>query len=152
MWRVSSARHQCGSEHSRGGTSPSCRRNPRPFRAMHGSRRLGAGRASRSVDRPTALRHVLERGVMMTAERKRKRTSPREVNLQWLSRELDDALRRGGAIAEIKEMRPREFVDLMTSSSFEIGRVFKRGLRDALYDLRRDASKKRSRARRGTDT
>lgn len=88
----------------------------------------------------------------MTAERKRKRISPRDVKLQLLSRELDDALRRGGAIAEIKEMRPREFVDLMTSSSFEIGRIFKRCLRDALYDLRRDASRKRSRARRGTDT
>jgi hypothetical protein len=126
--------------------------NPVFFRAMRGSRGLREGRTSRSVDRPTALRHILECGVMMPAERKRKRTRPREVNLQWLSRELDDALRRGGAIAELKEMSPREFVDLMTSSSFEIGRIFKRGLRDALYDLRRDASRKRARTRRGTDT
>ena len=47
MWRVSSSRHQCGSEHSRGGTSPSCRMNPRPSRAQRGSRRLRAGKTSR---------------------------------------------------------------------------------------------------------
>lgn len=86
------------------------------------------------------------------AERKGKRRRLGDVNVQSLSREFEAALRRGGAIAELKEMSPREFVDLMTSSSFEIGRIFKRGLRDALYDLRRDASRKRARTRCGTDT
>lgn len=99
-----------------------------------------------------AQRDVPDCGATMMAERKGKRRRLGDVNVQSLSREFEAALRRGGAIAELKEMSPREFVDLMTSSSFEIGRIFKRGLRDALYDLRRDASRKRARTRRGTDT
>ena len=86
------------------------------------------------------------------AERTRERKRPSDLNVQLLLRELDDALWREGTIPEFKEMRPREFVDLMTRSSFEIGRILKRALRDALYQQRRDASKKWSRARRGTDT
>lgn len=85
----------------------------------------------------------------MTEKRERKR--PDAAKLQRISRELEAALRKSEAAAILKEMSPREFVDLMTSSSFEIGRIFKRGLRDALYDLRRDAERKRSRSRRSTD-
>ena len=40
-------RHQRCQEHPRGRTWPSCRRNPRPFRASRGSRRLRAGRTSK---------------------------------------------------------------------------------------------------------
>lgn len=40
------AYHQLGTEHSRGGPSPSSSRNPRPSRASRGSRRLRSGRTS----------------------------------------------------------------------------------------------------------
>lgn len=83
------------------------------------------------------------------AESKRKRGRPGDAGRTLLLRQLEDALRRSGAI---DEMSPRLFVDLMTSSSFEIGRIFKRGLKDALYEQQRDVSRNRSRARRGTDT
>src|SRR6202011_6165229 len=48
--RVSSPRHQLGREHSRGGMSPSCRRNPRRSRASRGSRKLRAGRRQILID------------------------------------------------------------------------------------------------------
>lgn len=86
----------------------------------------------------------------MMAKRKCERKRPDAAKLQSLSRELGAALRKSGAAAILKQMSPREFVDFMTSSSFEIGLIFKRDLRDALYDMRRDSSRKRSRARRGT--
>ena len=86
---------------------------------------------------------------MVEHEHKPKRRDAAKMRL--LSRELEIALRKSGAAAILEQMSPREFVDLMTSSSFEIGRIFKRGLRDALYDMRRDASRKRSRARRAKE-
>lgn len=68
-----------------------------------------------------------------------KRSSDESVHS--LQIELTDALERGATDA-VKELSPRQFVDLMTRSSFEIGRIFKRGLRDALYERHREASKR----------
>lgn len=42
----------------------------------------------------------------------------------------------------LHELTPRDYVDLMTRSSFEIGRIFKRGLRDVLYERRKQKRKK----------
>jgi hypothetical protein len=84
-------------------------------------------------------------------DRKHKPERPDAAKLRLLSGEFEAVLRKCGADTILKQMSPREFVDLMTSSSFEIGRIFKGGLRDALYDLRGDAERKRSRSRRGTD-
>ena len=39
VWTLASARHQRRQEHSRGGTSPSCRRHPRPFCVMQRPRK-----------------------------------------------------------------------------------------------------------------
>jgi predicted DCC family thiol-disulfide oxidoreductase YuxK len=39
----------------------------------------------------------------------------------------------------LHQISPRQFVDGMTRSSSAVGRIFKRGLRDALYQQRRDA-------------
>ena len=44
-------------------------------------------------------------------------------------------------LCALRELGPRHFVDLMTRSSFEIGRIFKRGLRDALYERRKQERK-----------
>jgi hypothetical protein len=103
---------------------------------------------------------------MMVSTASKRRESLRAVNLytlnQWVnwmarvcgktrldSQELDGALPSDmndaferAAICVLKELSPRAFVDLMTWSSSELGRSFKRGLRDAIYQRGLDARKK----------
>jgi len=65
---------------------------------------------------------------MVHRKRNLKRTNASKF--RSLSREFETALRESDATAMLKRIRPREFVDLMTRSSFEIEREFKRHLRD----------------------
>jgi len=97
----------------------------------------GAGQAFTICCPTEVLNHWTK---LMAQGRGKARRSSDEI-LRSLSTELTDALERG-AICALKELSPRQFVDLMTRSSFEIGRIFKRGLRDALYQRLRDARKK----------
>jgi hypothetical protein len=55
--------------------------------------------------------------------------------------EINEAL-EGGAICALRVLTPRHFIDLMTRSSFEIGHTLKRGLRDALFEQRKQKRKK----------
>lgn len=64
-----------------------------------------------------------------------------DEKLASLPAEIKKAL-QFGAVCVLKDLCPRHFVDLMTRSSFEIGRIFKRGLRDVLYERRKQKRKK----------
>lgn len=64
-----------------------------------------------------------------------------------LKRQLDLAIELGFApLMEV--ISPRCYVELMTTSSFEIGRSFKRAIRDAQFEERRKA---KSRAKSGKE-
>jgi hypothetical protein len=83
----------------------------------------------------------------MTAQRRRKPERPVDEELPAMRRELEIALKAWDV--ELKEMSPRDYVCLMTSSSFELGRRIKRELRDLLFEQRRAKNKKPSKSRRG---
>jgi hypothetical protein len=59
------------------------------------------------------------------------RSSSKEIRASlpaWIQEALDPA-----ALYLVRELGPRSYVDLMTRSSFEIGRTLKKHLRDAQY-------------------
>lgn len=65
-----------------------------------------------------------------------------------LKRQLDVAIERGFA-PFMEVISPRCYVDLMTTSSVEIGRALKRAILDEQFELRRKA---KSRTKPGTES
>lgn len=65
-----------------------------------------------------------------------------------LRRQLDVAIERGFA-PFMEVMRPRWYVDLMTTSSVELGRALKRAILDEQFEQRRKA---KSKAKSGTES
>ncbi len=84
---------------------------------------------------------------MATSEARAQKKGPRRPHRQHLGAKrklrlpkgLNDAI-DAGLEPIIDVMTPRAFVALMTMSSVELGRAFKRALRDELYEARRRAT------------